>query len=124
MAQVKLTLNGITMSVDAKAVPALLLALSGKSAPVKSYIGEKEIAEIKASTPEELVLATLKMAKEKFSQARVHVKYTGLNDAIRKRFSKDPITVTTDMEKKGLIKIESAKGGKALVLPVVADPKK
>ena len=108
MAKIKITLNGITMEMDAKSVPAFLASMSnqsGKSAPVKKYIGERDIAGIKAGSADELVLKALAL------QDGIHTRYSGLNDAIRTRFNVDPIGVTGKLAELKKITIRPTKGG-------------
>ena len=120
MAQVKLTIKGadgqpIAISMDAKALPSFLASMSGKSAPVKSYIGKKEIANIKASSAEELVLKALEL------QDGIHVRFSGLNDAIRARFGKDPMEITGGLVTKGLIVVNPTSGGVRITKVVKAN---
>jgi hypothetical protein len=88
MAKVTMSFGKVRLQLDAKDVPAFLSAMNGKSANDKKYITEKDIAGIKATNAEELVLKALAL------QDGIHTRYSGLNDAIRTRFSVDPIAVT------------------------------
>ena len=109
MSQVTLTLNGIKVSMSASAVPAFLNAMAGKygkNAPEKKYIGEKDIAAIKAISPEELVMKALAL------QDGIHTRFSGLNEAIRNRFSgSDPVSVTGKLAEQKKITIRPTKGG-------------
>ena len=107
MAKIRLSFNGIQLEMDAKSVPAFLASMgkSGTSAPVKKYIGEKDIAGLKAANADELVLKALAL------QDGIHTRYSGLNDAIRTRFNVDPIMVTGKLAEAKKITIRPTKGG-------------
>ena len=108
MAQVTLTINGVKLTCDAKAVPSVIKSLSGNTQgkEEKKYIGESDLAKLTASTPEELVLKALAL------QDGIHTRYSGLNQLIRNRFAgKDPVAITEALAKAGKITIRPTKGG-------------
>lgn len=71
----------------------------------KSSVIHKAIRNIKAETPEDLVLGAIA------NRNGLHTVFSGLNDELRTRFGADPVEVTEKMINNGLIKGRPAKRG-------------
>lgn len=77
----------------------------GKKVYEKSTVVHKAIRNLKAETPEELVLGALA------NRDGLHTVFSGLNDELRVRFGADPIDITEKMISAGQIKGRPAKRG-------------
>jgi len=114
MKTVKITKDGITFEVPLKDAMQFAESLGGTKgmngkAP-RVYVTESELQEIKATTPEELVLKAIDLSVSKGNDG-IHVVYSGLNALIKSRFGKEGKAVTESLEKAGKIKISAIKGG-------------
>ena len=94
----------------AEDVASIMSSLNGTTKPAekvyeKSAVIRKAIRNIKAETAEDLVLSSL------VNRDGLHTVISGLNQEIRDRFELDPVVVTSDMIKDGLIKGRPAKRG-------------
>jgi hypothetical protein len=102
---------GATITCKPGDVASIMGALNGK--PVtdgkkvyeKNTIIHKAIRNLKAETPEELVINALA------NREGLHTVFSGLNEELRDRFGADPVAVTEGMISDGLINGRPAKRG-------------
>jgi hypothetical protein len=104
----------VQLAMDAKNVPAFLSSVGVKGqtgANKPSFLDKNDIKSLKADSPEELVLLAIEKQTAKSGKEGVHVVYSGLNEELKSRFGVNPREVTSEMEKAGLITINTTHGG-------------
>lgn len=108
---VTIKIAGATIQCKPEDVSSIMSSLNGskpadgKKVYEKSTVIHKAIRNLKAETPEELVLGALA------NRDGLHTVFSGLNDELRVRFGVDPVDITERMVTAKLIQGRPAKKG-------------
>ena len=120
---IKLTVNGITVECLTKDMNQVISALRGEKtgmdAPKAEYNSTKAIKRaiqsITGDTAEDFVINVL--TKNLNNGHGLHTVFTGLNEAIKAKYGRDPVEVYNGLVALGLIKSRQAPKGYAISLP-------
>lgn len=68
-------------------------------------------------THEEFFINAIKNLRDTSKSLGIHTVWSGFNNAFRKHFNQDPITVAKQLDDQGIIEIRLVKGGARIYLP-------